>query len=214
VHIGFGLTELGGGIAATDLEDREDLQAETVGRPMPGMEVRIVDEQRRALPPGSVGELACRSESLMLGFFGEQHDREAIVDEQGWFYTGDLAMMDEKGYIRVVGRKKDLIIRGGQNIYPARIENALSAMDGVCEAAVVGIPDPLVGESVCVFVIPAAEAHLDACMVLDYCREQLEVYEVPQQVRIVADFPRSATGKPKKAELQRMILEERQHHGT
>ena len=148
VHIGFGLTETGGGISSTELEDSEEIQAETVGQPMPGMEIRIVNESRQPLPVGSVGELACRSESLMMGFYGDDGNRNAVVDEQGWFYTGDMAVMDKKGYLRIVGRKKDMIIRGGQNIYPARIENTLAEMEGVSEAAVVGIPDPLLGESV------------------------------------------------------------------
>ncbi len=213
VHIGFGLTETGGGIASTELEDSEDLQAETVGQPMPGMEVRIVDEAHQPLPSGSVGELACRSDSLMMGIFGGDGSKDASVDDQGWFYTGDLATMDENGYIRIVGRKKDLIIRGGQNIYPARIENLLAEMDEVFEATVVGIPDAMIGESVCVFVIPEEGTHLDEQKVLDTCRANLEIYEVPQRVIFVKDFPRSATGKPKKSRLREMILEEVEHHG-
>ena len=213
VHIGFGMTELGGGISSTDLEDSDDLQTETVGRAMPGMEIRIVDENRRSLPPGLVGELACRSDSVMLGFFGDVHDHDAVIDDKGWFYTGDLAVMDEEGYFRVVGRKKDLIIRGGQNIYPTKIENVLASMDSVREAVVVGLPDPLVGERVCAFVIPEAETQLDEQMVLETCRAALEIHEVPQQVIIVNEFPRSSTGKPKKIELRKMALKEAKTNG-
>jgi fatty-acyl-CoA synthase len=208
VHIGFGMTELGGGIAATDLEDSEVQQEETVGRPMPGIEVRIVDDQRNPLSADSVGELACRSETVMMGFFRDERDREAVVDGEGWFYTGDLAVMDEKGYVRIVGRKKDLIIRGGQNIYPARIENELEAMEGVREAAVVGLPDPLTGESVCAFVIPEAGAQLDEGKVQDFCRARLEIYEVPRQIFIMDDLPRGPTGEPRKLELLNIALKE------
>jgi fatty-acyl-CoA synthase/long-chain acyl-CoA synthetase len=207
------MTELGGGIAATDLEDSEEHQSETVGRPMPGMEVRVVDEDRKPLPTGTVGELACKSESIMMGFFGENGILDPNLDGEGWFYTGDLAVVDEKGYIRIVGRKKDLIIRGGQNIYPAKIENALTEMDEVREAAAVGIPDPRSGESVCLFVIPDTGKNLDEGMILDYCRHKLEVFEIPQKVKIVEEFPRSTTGKPKKNILQQMILNEVQDHG-
>lgn len=213
VHIGFGLTELGGGISVTSLEDAPSYQAETVGQPMSGMEIRIVDEQRRPLPPGSVGELACRSDGLMLGYFGDQHSQGEVVDEEGWLYTGDLATMDETGYIRIVGRKKDMIIRGGQNVHPARIEDYLMTMDQIREAAVVGVPDALGGESVWAFVIPEAGSHPGEGDILAHCRASLEPYEIPQQIRIVDDFPRTSNGKPQKYRLREIALKELQAHG-
>jgi acyl-CoA synthetase (AMP-forming)/AMP-acid ligase II len=213
VHIGFGLTELGGGISVTSLEDAPSYQAETVGQPMSGMEIRIVDEQRRPLPPGSVGELACRSDGLMLGYFGDQHSQDEVIDEDGWLYTGDLATMDETGYIRIVGRKKDMIIRGGQNVHPARIEDYLLTMDQIREAAVVGVPDELGGESVWAFVIPEAGSHPAEKDILAHCRASLEPYEIPQQIRIVDDFPRTSNGKPQKYRLREIALKELQAHG-
>jgi fatty-acyl-CoA synthase len=208
VHIGFGMTELGGGIAATSLEDNDERQAETVGQAMPGMEVRIVDEERNPLPAGKIGELACRSDSIMLGYYGQHDGRGEILDSDGWLYTGDLATIDQEGYIRIVGRKKDMIIRAGQNIYPVRIENILAKMEGVAEAAVVGVPDPISGESVWAFVIPAPSSQVDEGTVLQFCRKNLEAYEIPQHVRIVQDFPRTASSKPRKIELRQKALEE------
>ena len=149
----------------------------------------------------------------MMGFYGDDGDHNAVVDEEGWFYTGDLAVMDEKGYLRIVGRKKDMIIRGGQNIYPGKIENTLAEMEGVSEAAVVGYPDSLLGESVCAFVILEDGTQLKESDVLKTCRAQLEVYEIPQRVILRDDFPRSATGKPLKNKLREMILEEVESHG-
>ncbi len=212
VHIGFGMTELGGGVAATGLEDSATRQAETVGQAMPGMEIRIVDEQRRPVPPGVVGELACRSDSVMLGYFGHTEDGGTPIDEAGWLYTGDLAMIDEHGYLRIVGRKKDVIIRGGQNIYPARIEHVLAAIPGVREAAVVGVPDPLLGESVWAFVVPEPGATLREADLMEHCRAELEPGEIPQRIRFVPDLPRTSTGKPRKTDLRQLALKESESH--
>jgi len=202
VHIGFGATETAGGIAATSLADSEKQQAETVGRPMPGMEVKIVDEQRRELPPGQVGELACRSDSVMLGYYRAPDATAEVMDEDGWYYTGDLAVMDDEGYLRIVGRRKDVIIRGGQNIYPAEIESFLASHPKIREAAVVGVPAPVGGESAWAFVILEEDAAMTARDVLDYCRTELEPHKIPAHVRFVAEFPRSQTGKPQKFKLR------------
>ena len=208
VHIGFGATETGGGIAATDLGDPEDRQAETVGRPMPGVEVRIVDDEGHPLPPGEVGELWVRSEGRMVGYWGAPDLTAQVVDEEGWYHTGDLAVMDEEGYLRIVGRKKDMIIRGGRNIYPEKIERHLTTHPAVREAAVVGVPRGLGGEEVWAFVIPEEGARLTPHQVREHCRGVLEPYEIPQVVRIVDDFPRTSTGKPQKFRLREMALQE------
>jgi fatty-acyl-CoA synthase len=210
MHIGFGTTELAGGIAATSLEDSDDLQAETVGQAMPGMEVKIVDDERRELPPGQVGELACRGDSVMMGYWRAPDRTAEVVDEEGWYYTGDLATIDKQGYLRIVGREKDMIIRGGQNIYPAEIETYLAAHDKVKEVAVVGVPAPIAGERVWAFVILEEGAEMTARQVLDYCRVGMEVYKIPDRVRFVQDFPRSASGKPQKFKLREAALLERQ----
>jgi fatty-acyl-CoA synthase len=205
VHIGFGATETAGGIAATSLADSDERQAETVGRPMPGMEIRIVDDQRRELPPGQVGELACRSDSVMLGYYRAPEMTAEAMDEDGWYYTGDLAVIDDEGYLRIVGRKKDVIIRGGQNIYPAEIEIYLTSHPGVREAAVVGVPSAVGGESAWAFVILENGAEMTAQEILDYCRAELEPYKIPGHVQIVTEFPRSETGKPQKFKLRALV---------
>jgi len=208
VHIGFGATETAGGIAATSVSDSAERQAETVGRPMPGIEIRIVDEQRRDLPPGQVGELACRGDNIMLGYYHAPELTAAVVDEDNWYYTGDLAMLDEKGYLHIVGRKKDVIIRGGQNIYPAEIEAFLSAHPKIREAAVVGVPAAVAGESVWAFICLEEGAQMSAQEVLDYCRTALEPYKIPSQVRFLSEFPRAEIGKPQKMVLRAMAIEE------
>jgi acyl-CoA synthetase (AMP-forming)/AMP-acid ligase II len=202
IHIGFGATETAGGISATSLADSDDRQAETVGQPMPGVEVKVVDEDRRELPSGEVGELACRSEGVMRGYYRAPEATAQVMDDEGWYYTGDLARIDEDGYVHIVGRIKDVIIRGGQNVYPAEIETYLAAHDRIREAVVVGMPAAIGGESVWAFVILADGVKMTSQDVLSYCRQELEAFKIPSQVRFVADFPRTETGKPKKFELR------------
>ena len=214
IHIGFGATELGGGIAGISLDDSRDVQIQTVGKPMPGMEVKIVDENRDQVSTGEVGELACRGENLMEGYFGAADRTAEVMDEDGWYYTGDLAVMDEKGYLRIVGRKKDMIIRGGQNIYPEDIEERLMSHSNVREAAVVGVPGSAGGETIWAFVILEEGQELDAKSLMAYCRDGLERYQIPDRVRFVADFPRTSLGKPKKYELRELAVSERPGSGA
>jgi acyl-CoA synthetase (AMP-forming)/AMP-acid ligase II len=203
-YIGFGATETGGGIAVSSLGDTDRQRTETVGKPLLETEVKVVDEEGRELPLGEVGELVCRSEGLMEGYYREPEMTAEVMDEEGWYHTGDLAKIDQEGYIHIVGRLKDLIIRGGQNIYPAEIEEYLTAHPGIREAAVVGVPVEVGGESVWAFVIPEGERQLTERDIIAYCREGLEVHMIPGEVRLVDDFPRAQTGKP-----QKYILRER-----
>jgi acyl-CoA synthetase (AMP-forming)/AMP-acid ligase II len=209
VHIGFGATETGGGVAVSDLADSNEQRTETVGRPLSQTEVKIVDEHGRERPPGEVGELLCRSEGIMLGYYGDPDMTAEVMDEDGWYHTGDLAMMDEDGYLRIVGRKKNMIIRGGQNIYPAEIENYLTAHPKIREAAVVGVPATVGGESVWAFIILEEGAEMDPHEVKGYCRDALEPHKIPSQVRFAADFPRASTGKPQKFRLRARALREK-----
>lgn len=204
IHIGFGATELGGGVAVTSLADADRQRTETVGRPMTGMEVKIVDEQRRQVPPGQVGELACRGENVMLGYYQAPEATAQVIDEEGWYYTGDLARVDKQGYLHIVGRKKDMIIRGGQNVYPAEIENYLVSHPKIREVAVAGVPSAVEGESVWAFVLLEDGVEMTVREVLDYCRLELELYKIPSRVRFLDEFPRSATGKPQKFRLREM----------
>lgn len=208
VHIGFGATETAGGIAATSLADSGERQIKTVGRPMPGIEVKIVDEQGRELPFGQVGELLCRGENIMLGYYRAPEMTAEVINSEGWYHTGDLAMMDAEGYIHIVGRKKDVIIRGGQNIYPTEIESYLESHPKIREAAVVGVPSPLGDESVWAFIRLEEGANMTPEEVLDYCRRELEPYQIPSQVRFVEEFPRSEVGKPQKFKLRMEAIRE------
>ncbi len=208
VHIGFGATETAGGIAATSLADSDAEQTETVGRPMPGVEVRIVDEARRPLPPGEIGELACRFEGVMLGYHRAPERTAEVLDDEGWYYTGDLAWMDKRGYLHIVGRKKDMIIRGGQNIYPAEIEAYLTAHPKIRQAAVVGVPGALGEESVWAFICLEERAEMTVQEVLDYCRAGLEPFQIPSQVRFLPELPQGEPGKSQKFKLREIAQAE------
>lgn len=157
-------------------------------------------------------ELACRSDSMMLGYWHTPETSSDIIDEQGWYYTGDLATIDERGYLRIVGRKKDMIIRGGQNVYPAEIENYLVTHAKVREAAVVGILAPIGGERAWAFVILEEGAMMTAREILDYCRSGLEATQIPDRIRFVTDFPRTDSGKAQKFILRDMTLQEIDTH--
>ena len=212
VHVGFGMTELGGGIAATMLEDSPAHQAETVGKAMPGMDILIVDERKRPLPSGEIGELACRTDSMMLGYYGMPEQKVESPNVDGYFYTGDLAVMDEDGYIRIVGRKKDMIIRGGQNIHPARIENTLMELMEINEAVIVGVPDNMGIERVWAFIIFEKGKSLTKSRIVAHCREHLELYEIPEKIQIVDEFPRTSTGKAQKFKLREDAMEKAGTH--
>mgnify|MGYP001161680178 CR=1 FL=1 len=208
VVIGFGATETGGGNIVTDTFDPEKMQAETIGRLYKGMDAKIVDEDRRELPAGEVGELAVRNPATMLGYWKAPETTAQALDDKGWYYTGDLATIDENGYYRIVGRKKNMIIRAGQNIFPAEIEAHLVTMPGVQDVSVVGVPDEMQGEAVWAFIKPKDGATLNVPDVLAHCRGDLAPYKVPTQVRFVEEFELTPTNKIKKGPLQEMAIKE------
>ncbi|MCX7030866.1 MAG: class I adenylate-forming enzyme family protein [Spirochaetes bacterium] len=208
LYNGFGMTEMGGGVTVCGLEDSDEQQAESVGRPMVGVELRIVDEQRRDLPGGQVGELAVRGEGVMKGYYHAPELTAAVLDAEGWLYTGDMARIDDEGYLHIVGRKKDVIVRGGQNIYPAEIEHHLETHPLIEKAAVVGVPSAVGGESVWAFVRLKGDARMTVREVLDHCRGRLEIYKIPSQVRFVSEIPEGEMGKTQKYKLRAAALQE------
>lgn len=204
VVVGYGATETGGGVLVTRLDDGERQMSETVGTPFPGTEVKVVDEYRRDLPPGDVGELVCRSSGLMAGYHGATAATAAVVDEDGWYYTGDLASIDERGFVRIHGRKRDLIIRGGQNVVPAEVEAVLLEHPAVFRAAVVGVPDRVAGETIWAFVVPASPAGLDATELRGHCAGRLDPAKLPDNFQIVAELPVAESGEIRKVELREL----------
>ncbi len=205
LRIAYGLTETAPLLCVTRNGDRAERRVDSVGRALPGVELRVVDDEQGAeIPPGQIGELVCRGYNVMQGYFDAPEITAQVVDAEGWLHTGDLVTMDEDGYVRVVGRKKEMIVRGGFKIYPREVEEFLFTHPGIQNAAVVGIPEPVYGESVWAFVVPKDRAELDPNEIIEFCRARIANFKVPQTVRIVDDLPMTSSGKVKKFKLREM----------
>ena len=203
--ISYGTTETGT-VTITEYDEREDRLYNSVGKAVEGVEVRIVDDARRPVALGEVGEIACRGFGVMKGYDGMPEQTREVLDEAGWYYTGDLGRMDEDGYVYYMGRKKELIIRGGYNIYPQELEGLLMQHPKVLECAVVGLPDPVMGEIVCAAVRlrPGESATEDE--LVDYLKGQVADYKLPSKVVFVDEFPATASGKIQKTQLRELIM--------
>ncbi|OGL19665.1 MAG: hypothetical protein A3F92_06815 [Candidatus Rokubacteria bacterium RIFCSPLOWO2_12_FULL_71_22] len=196
---GYGLTEASPVVSAHRLSGVRKLGS--VGQPIPGVEVRILDDDDRELPADEVGEVCVRGPNVMLGYYGLPDETERTL-RKGWLHTGDVGKLDADGFLYIVERKKDLIIRGGFNVYPREVEEVLYAHSKVAEAAVVGMRDPLMGEDVLAFVAlkPGAAATEDE--IVTFCQERLARYKCPKQVRFVDALPKNPVGKILRKELR------------
>ncbi|HEY9439073.1 MAG TPA: AMP-binding protein [Streptomyces sp.] len=204
VAISYGMTETSPVSTQTRVDDDLERRTGTVGRVMPHVEVKVIDPVTGVtLPRGDAGELCTRGYSVMLGYW-EQPERTAeVIDAGRWMHTGDLAVMREDGYVQIVGRIKDMIIRGGENVYPREIEEFLYGHPKIADVQVVGVPDETYGEEILACVIPRDPADpptLDE--VTAYCREQLAHYKIPRLLRILDAFPMTVSGKVRKIELR------------
>jgi fatty-acyl-CoA synthase len=198
VTICYGMTETSPVSFQSDIDDPLEKRVSTVGRVQPHVEVRIVDETGADVPVGEQGELWTRGYSVMRGYWeDEEKTREAIVNN-GWMRTGDLAILDAEGYCQIVGRLKDMIIRGGENIYPREIEEFLFTHNDIQEVQVFGVPHEKLGEEVCAWIVPREGATLTEEDVKSYCQNQIAHYKIPKYVQMVPELPMTVTGKPQK----------------
>lgn len=204
--VSFGTTETGS-VTLTPYDAQGPHVLETVGKAIDGVEIRIVNEQREAVPSGVIGEIACRGFGLMKGYYRLPEQTVQAIDKDGWYYTGDLGTMDEEGYIRFAGRKKEMIIRGGFNIYPQEIEDVLRGHPKVREAAILGLPDPVMGEIVCAAVQLKAEAVSTLEEIIEFLRPQFASYKLPSKVVFVDEIPTTASGKIQKTKLKDVLME-------
>lgn len=209
VAIGYGQTESSPYITHTRLDDGHSGWESTVGKPMPQCEVKIVDpESGRTVPLGETGEICTRGYLVMKGYFNNPGATNAALDRDGWLHTGDLASMDEKGYCRIVGRLKDMIIRGGENIYPREIEELLCSYPGVADAAVVGVPDETWGEIPAAVIRCIGDVRPSEEELFAYCRQHLAYYKTPRRWRFVTQFPQTGSGKVQKFVLREQFSQE------
>ena len=206
VTICYGMTETSPVSFQSFVDDPIGKRVTTVGRVHPHLEVKIVDAGGRIVPVGEAGELCTRGYSVMRGYWGdEERTSESIVD--GWMHSGDLATLDEEGFCCIVGRVKDMIIRGGENVYPREIEDYLFRHPDIREAQVFGIPDRRFGEQVCAWVVPHEGAALRPEDVVEFCRGRIAHFKVPKHVRIVEELPMTVTGKPQKFVMRDWMVE-------
>jgi fatty-acyl-CoA synthase len=209
ICIGYGQTEASPIITFTSADDAIEIRVGTVGAPISGLDVKLIDAVSGApVRSGETGELCVRGHCVMAGYYNNPEASKRAIDEEGWLHTGDLARCREDGNYRIVGRSKEMIIRGGENIYPAEIEEFLHRHQGVAEVAVVGVPDPKYGEVVAAWVVPKTGASLTAEDVKGYCRDQIAYFKIPQYVMIVEQLPRTVTGKIRKHVLKEQAIGE------
>jgi fatty-acyl-CoA synthase len=208
VTICYGMTETSPVSTQTTAEDELDRRVGTVGRVHPHVEVKIVDpETGHTAELGEPGELCTRGYSVMLGYWDDAERTAEAIDPARWMHTGDLATMDEEGYVRIVGRSKDMIIRGGENVYPREIEEFLYGHEAISDAAVYGVPDPRYGEAVMVSVILREGASLTEDELREFCEGRIAHYKVPSHVLFVDAFPMTVTGKIQKFKMRESAIE-------
>lgn len=205
VTIGYGMTETSPLTTQTATDDPLEERVGTVGRVHPHAEAKIVGPDGQTLPIGEQGEYCSRGYAVMLGYWDDPARTAEAIDAEGWMHSGDLATMDAKGYVRITGRIKDMIIRGGENIYPREIEEFLLTHPHVADAQVFGVSDERYGEEVCAWVIARAGTELATDDVLAHCRGRIAHYKVPRYVRVVDSFAMTVTGKAQKFEMRRMM---------
>ena len=198
ILIAYGQTELSPINNMTLPDDSLERRTETVGRAMPWVEIKIVDEAGHVVPVGQKGEICTRGYSVMQGYWNDPEKTAETIDASGWLHSGDIATMDASGYVRIVGRIKDMIIRGGENIYPREVEEFLYQHPAISEVQVFGIPDEKMGEEVCAWIQLNDGADLTADDVKAYCKDQITHFKVPRHIRFVSEYPMTVTGKIQK----------------
>jgi len=205
VTIGYGMTETSPISFQSAIDDPPELRVSTVGRVQPHLEVKIVDEAGHIVPRGVTGELLTRGYSVMLGYWSNEDKTREAIDRSGWMHTGDLATLDANGYCSIVGRSKDMVIRGGENIYPREIEEFLYRHSKILDVQCVGVPDPKFGEEVCACVVLRPGMETTEEEIREFCRGQISHFKIPRHVQFMESFPMTITGKIRKNELREQM---------
>lgn len=208
VTIAYGMTETSPVSFQSSTQDPVERRVSTVGRIQPHIEVKIVDTDGRIVPRGQPGELLTRGYSVMLGYWSDTAKTAEAIDRHGWMHTGDLAVIDDEGYCNIVGRLKDMVIRGGENIYPREIEEFLYRHPKIQDVQVVGIPDSKYGEELCAWIILKPGQSGTEQEIRDFCQGQIAHYKVPRYLRFVDNFPMTITGKIQKFMIRQVMKDE------
>jgi fatty-acyl-CoA synthase len=209
VGICYGMTETSPVSTQTAYDDPVEKRVGSVGRVHPHVEVKVVDpEGGDAVPRGEPGELCTRGYSVMAGYWNEPDRTAEAIDADGWMHTGDLATMDDEGYVNIVGRSKDMVIRGGENVYPREVEEFLYGHPSIADVQVIGVPDARYGEELMAFIIPREGASLDAEAIREFCLGKIAHYKIPRYVKTVDVFPMTVTGKVQKFKMREQAIDE------
>lgn len=208
VTIAYGMTETSPVSFQSATGDPLERRVSTVGRIQPHLEAKVIDAAGATLPRGATGELCTRGYSVMLGYWDETEKTAEAIDAEGWMHTGDLAVIDDEGYCSIVGRIKDMVIRGGENLYPREIEDFLYRHPKIQDVQVVGVPDPKYGEELCAWIRVREGETLDETEVREFCRGQIAQFKIPRYLRFVDAFPMTVTGKVQKFLIREAMIRE------
>lgn len=208
VTIAYGMTETSPVSTQTSIDDPVERRVSTIGRIQPHLEVKIIDGDGRIVAPGVTGELCTRGYSVMRGYWDDAERTAEAIDAGGWMHTGDLATMDEAGYFNIVGRIKDMVIRGGENLYPREIEEFLYRHPKIADVQIFGVPDEKYGEELCAWIKLADGEEADDADILSFCNGQIAHQKVPRYIRFVDDYPMTVTGKIQKFVMREQMIEE------
>jgi len=209
MEIAYGMTETSPVSTQTRLNAPVDKRVATVGQVHPHVEIKIIDpDTGETVERGVAGEFCTRGYNVMLGYWNDPEQTRAAIDGDGWMHTGDLATMDEEGYARIVGRIKDMIIRGGENIYPREIEEFLYTHPAIKDVQVIGVPDPRFGEEVMAWIVLRDGASTTDEEIKAFCRDKIAHYKVPRYIRFVSEFPMTVTGKVQKFAMREQSVRE------
>ncbi|WP_179999754.1 AMP-binding protein [Acinetobacter sp. YH12239] len=208
ITICYGMTETAPVSAQSSITDSLEQRVSTVGRVHPHIEIKIVDEHGKVVPRGKLGELCVRGYSVMLGYWDEEEKTREVVDVAKWMHTGDIAEMDDEGFIKIKGRIKDVVIRGGENLFPKEIEDFLYKHPAVSDVQVIGLPDPKYGEELCACIILHEGHECSEQVIKDYCKANISHNKVPRYVHFLKEFPMTASGKAQKFKLQEYMREQ------
>jgi fatty-acyl-CoA synthase len=207
VTICYGMTETSPVSTQTAVDDPLEKRTATVGRVHPHLEIKIVDPAGAVVPRGMPGELCTRGYSVMLGYWDDPEQTAEAIDAARYMHTGDIATMDDEGYVNISGRIKDMVIRGGENIYPREVEEFLYAHPAVKDVAVIGVPDERYGEALCAWIIRRAGSDADASAITSFCADQIAHFKIPQHILFVEEFPMTVTGKVQKYKMRERSIE-------
>ncbi|MHA3982102.1 AMP-binding protein [Acinetobacter venetianus] len=208
ITICYGMTETSPVSAQSSVNDTIDKRVSTVGRVHPHVEVKIVDLEGQIVPTGTLGELCVRGYSVMAGYWGEEEKTREVIDASGWMHTGDIAEMDAEGFVKIKGRIKDVVIRGGENLFPKEIEDFLYTHPDISDVQVIGLPDLRYGEELCACIILHEHHQSDEASIRSFCKDHISHNKVPRYVKFFSEFPMTASGKAQKFKLQEIMRAE------